>query len=83
MGSGATIQAYAGICGSENLQINSDAYFHAGSLDEMTTFVSGGGIFGNGDVCAAKTATPTSAPITTSLATSSLRPPPVVIRFCR
>jgi hypothetical protein len=37
-GSGSTIMAYAGICGGENLQINSDATFHAGSIEQIDSF---------------------------------------------
>lgn len=43
VGSGTTIQAYAGICGGENIQPNSDPFFHAISFDEISNFLSGSG----------------------------------------
>lgn len=45
-GSASTIMGYAGIC-SPNVQNNSDAYFHAISLQEMGNFTS----TGNGNSC--------------------------------
>lgn len=38
-GSGSTIMAYAGICDAENLQQNSDAFFHSHSVEQMGAFI--------------------------------------------
>jgi hypothetical protein len=43
VGSGTTIQAYAGICGFNNVQPHSDAYFTIRSLNQMGTFITTGG----------------------------------------
>jgi hypothetical protein len=45
-GSGSTILSYAGICGAENIVTGSDATFHAGSIAEINTYITGVGSCG-------------------------------------
>jgi uncharacterized repeat protein (TIGR01451 family) len=57
-GSGTTIMAYAGICSPQNIQSNSDDYFHGISFDEIVTYTT----VGNGNSCAAVSNTGNTAP---------------------
>ncbi|WP_448548893.1 reprolysin-like metallopeptidase [Thalassotalea fusca] len=41
-GSASTIMGYAGICGEQNLQNNSDPFFHIHSIDQMSAFINSG-----------------------------------------
>jgi hypothetical protein len=59
-GSGSTIMAYAGICGDEDLQGNSDASFHAVSIEQIHDFVFNG----TGSSCGTLAATGNSMPDT-------------------
>jgi reprolysin-like metallo-peptidase family M12B/Big-like domain-containing protein len=56
-GSGSTIQAYAGICTGQDLQLNSDAYFHTVSYDEILNHIES-----DGGTCAVLTPTGNTAP---------------------
>ena len=57
-GSASTIMGYAGIMGSDNLQSNSDPYFHSVSLDEMVAEIT----TGNANAAATITNTGNSVP---------------------
>jgi subtilisin-like proprotein convertase family protein len=46
-GSGSTIMSYAGACGSDNVQGNTDLYYHAGSIAEIKNFYTIGGACGS------------------------------------
>jgi hypothetical protein len=56
-GSGSTILGYAGICGADDLQNFSDAYFNSHSLEEITNYANN---FGN---CSVNQNTNNQAPV--------------------
>lgn len=63
-GSGTSIQAYAGICLTDNIQPNSDPYFHAISYDEIINYVT----TGNGKNCKGIINTGNAIPVITDMA---------------
>jgi len=56
-GSGSTIMSYSGLCGIEDVQIDSDDYYHVGSQTEISNFLTNIGI-----VCSANTPTGNTIP---------------------
>lgn len=60
-GSASTIMGYAGLCGGDNLQNNSDAYFHSGNFTEMVIYTQ----IAAGNSCAAITNTGNTPPVIT------------------
>ena len=61
-GSGSTVMSYAGICGLDDLQAHSDAYFHSASLEEILSFVTSG----PGSACPLLLPTSNSLPVLTA-----------------
>jgi hypothetical protein len=57
-GSGSTIMSYAGICGEESLQVNSDATFHGINIQEINEFITQG----EGSQCGQLVVTGNTAP---------------------
>lgn len=57
-GSGSTIMAYAGICGENNLQDNSDAMFHISSIVQISDYIGEG----HGSECGVRSSTVNQQP---------------------
>lgn len=67
-GSGSTIMAYAGLCAPDNVQSQSDDYFHLVSIQEMWANISAG----NSSSCATLTNTGNSVPVVSALNTYTI-----------
>lgn len=62
-GSGTSIMGYAGLCGNNNVALNSDDLFHVISLEEITTYA----FFGGGNNCPVRDSTFNSPPVIAEL----------------
>jgi len=58
-GSASTIMGYAGICGSQNMQNNSDPYFHTHSIDQIKNFTT----TGTGKTCGSVSTSTNNIPV--------------------
>ena len=74
-GSGSTIMAYAGICDNDDLQPNSDAYFHAVSLQYIASFITNSATGGSCPVITASSNVPNTFPDFTQAYTIPLNTP--------
>ncbi len=63
VGSGTTIMAYAGICASDDIQLNSDPFFHTVSFDEISSFIA----TGSGASCNGVIITNNTLPVITAM----------------